>query len=403
MTYQTRILSRQLEHVLDRGKSVLLLGARQTGKTTLLREQCKPDIGLDFTLSTSRREYELRPEILIDEVTALRVSSHSSTECPLVVIDEVQKVPDIIDVAQHLIDKKLARFVLTGSSARKLKKRENGDINLLPGRVIKLQLDALTLMEIPAKSMKIEELLLYGQLPDIFFEKNLNDKEESLISYVDIYLEEEIRQEALVRNLAAFSRFLELAGIEAGNTINVAKLSQAIGVSAHLVNEYFQILEDCLIAEPIEPIIETRSRRKLSKAKKYLFYDLGVRRICAKEGAQLSSKALGALFEQFVGVELCRYGRLNRSRAMLYYWQDHAGPEVDFVIKKDGKYLPIEVKWTDNPGKGDCRHLLKFLAEYPCFDLGYVVCQIPRKRMLTDRIMALPWQELPMFYDVMAD
>lgn len=400
MNYLKRLLEPRIKHALMRKKSILLLGARQSGKSTLLKHLCAPLRYYDLSSPRLRREFEQDPDRLSDEITAMRLSLPSK-EPPLIIIDEVQKVPNIIDVAQILIDNQEAKFILTGSSARKLKKREHhDDINLLPGRVIKLQLDALTLLELPGALPKIEKLLLYGQLPHIYLSENEADKEEDLKSYVNIYLEEEIRQEALVRNLGAFSQFLELAAIEAGNTINISKLSQEIGVSVHLINEYFQILEDCLIVDKIMPISSGHTRRRLTKAPKYLFFDLGVRRICAKEGLHLSQKSLGIQFEQFVGIELNRYLRLKNENFKLCYWRDHNGPEIDYVIEMDHEFLPIEVKWTDKPSLSDCKHLLKFLEEYPCKKMCYIVCRVSRKRLLTDRIMALPWQELPsIFFD----
>jgi len=391
MTYLKRLLDTRLQHALERGKSVLLLGARQTGKSTLLKNQCDPDHYYDLSSPQLRREFEQDPDRLADEIAALTLSPERKSP-PLIIIDEVQKVPEIIDVAQSLIDDQKARFVLTSSSARKLKKRENGDINLLPGRVIKLQLDVLMLSELPSPHPKLEDILLYGQLPHICLTGNEFDKDEDLKSYVNIYLEEEIRQEALVRNLGAFSRFLELAAIEAGNPINMTKLAQEI-------SEYFQIVEDGLIVDKILPIMDGTSRRRLTKAPKYLFFDLGVRRICAKEGTRLSAASLGSQFEQFIGMELNRDIRLKNDSYKLSYWRDHNGPEVDYVIEMHHEFLPIEVKWTDKPSTKDCRHLMKFMDEYPCKDIAYVVCRVPRKRMLNDRVMALPWQELPSILD----
>lgn len=397
MSYQNRLLQTRIEETLQRGKSILLLGARQTGKTTLLKHQCQADLYYNFASPQNRRQFESHPDSLAAEIDAFRVS-HPTIKKPLVIIDEVQKVPAIMDVAQYLIDDQRAQLILTGSSARKLKHSKN--INLLPGRVIKLQLDSLSLMEIPQPLPSLESLLLFGSLPEIITTNDLQHKEEDLLSYVNIYLEEEVRQEALVRNLAAFASFMELAAIEAGNPVNISKLSQDVGVSSHMITEYLQILKDCLILDEINPITDSTTRRRLTKAPKYLFYDLGVRRICAKEGVRLSQKLLGNLFEQFVGVELCRYIRAGLSQAKLCYWRDHAGAEIDYVLDFHDTYLPIEVKWTANPNSHDCRHLNKFLEEYSCVNIVYVACQVPRKRMLTQRIMALPWQDLPEVFSI---
>ncbi len=395
MSYKNRLLQKRIQNTLHRGKSILLLGARQTGKTTLLKEQCQPDIYYNFASPAIRRAFETNPDSLSQEIDAFRLS-HPDISQPLIIIDEVQKVPAIMDVAQYIIDEQRAQLILTGSSARQLKQHK--DINLLPGRVIKLQLDALNLIEINTPTPKIESLLLYGSLPEVFLEKNNAHREEDLLTYVNIYLEEEIRQEALVRNLPAFTSFLELIAIEAGTPINMSKLSQDVGVSTYTINEYLNILQDCLIIEKINPITATHSRRRLTKAAKYLFFDLGVRRICAKEGILLSQKMLGQLFEQFIGIEIARYIRASGINFKLSYWRDHSGAEIDYILDMHHTYLPIEVKWTDNPNTHDCRHIHKFLNEYPCHDIAYIICRTPRKRMLSERVMALPWQDLPEIY-----
>lgn len=384
-----RLLSQPLIETLKRGKSILLLGPRQTGKTTLLAEDIQADLNYTLLDASVRQRLEQDPSILNDEIAAFE-KLHGKDSVPLVLIDEVQKVPDIMDAVQLAIDQHKARFVLTGSSARKLK-RHRSDVNLLPGRVVDMRLDALSLLELP-NIPDIKDLLLQGSLPEIILEPSADYKEQLLTSYVNIYLEEEIRAEAIVRNLANFSRFLNYAAIEAGNMLNMSKLSQEIGISRHLLSEYFQILEDCLIADRIEPITTTTSKRRLTKAVKYLFFDLGVRRVAASEGLRLPDKYYGHLFEQFVGVELLKLIRLYARRAKLRYWHDHAGLEVDYVIEYNRQYLPIEVKWTSNPSKADAKHLLKFMGEYDCKLPAYIVCQVSRPRLIYPNVMAIPWQ-----------
>jgi predicted AAA+ superfamily ATPase len=392
--YQSRLLEPKLHATLQRGKSVLLLGPRQAGKTTLLNHACTADLVLNLAMPKQRQQFERDPDSLSAEIEGIWLKI-TTNKMPLVIIDEVQKVPVLMDVVQYIIDNKRAQFILTGSSARKLKMNRKEGINLLPGRVVMLHLDALTLPEMQNSLPSLENLLLFGSLPGIHFDKTVIDQEEDLISYVETYLEEEIRQEALVRNLGAFSRFLELSSISLGQPINFTKLSQDIGVSIHLIIEYFQILEDCLIADRIESISESATRRKLTKAPKYLFFDLGVRRICAKEGRRLSQKTMADLFEQFIGMEILRYLKLYAPSYRLKYWRDHNGAEIDYVIDMNHQYLPIEIKWTENPSVADCRHLEKFMDEYPCEKLSYLICRVPRARKITARVVALPWEALP--------
>lgn len=382
-----RLLNNKFEQILKRGKSILLLGPRQTGKTTLIN-QYKADLEITLLISKVRRQYEADPDQLIREAQALK---KNSLRTPLIIIDEVQKVPALMDGIQYLIDNKLGQFILTGSSARKLKHNKN--INLLPGRIIRLRLDPFSLEELKTIP-PIDFFLLYGSLPAIFLESDLSIREEELDSYVDLYLEDEIRAEALVRDIGAFENFLRLAAIESGNIVNFDKISQDIGVARTTIAAYYQILEDCLIAERIEPYTASKTRKKLIKSPKYLFFDLGLRRLAAKEQTTLPQKYLGNLFEQFVGLELIRWSRLQNSKISVHFWRDPSGPEVDWVLRRNDELLPIEVKWTDTPSFRDSKHLELFLNEYPKAHKGYVVCQTSHNQVLSNKIEAISWKNL---------
>ena len=385
MKYITRFVEAEIAHAIGRGRSVFLFGARQTGKTTLVN-RLNPQLAISFIHPDVRLRYEKSPALLRGEVEALAPAADG--KLPLVALDEVQKVPELMDVVQDLIDRRIAIFVLTGSSARKL--RRHAQTNLLPGRVTVLHLDPFGLQELPDGTL--EERLLYGALPGMVGVQNLNDREQDLEAYVTTYLEEEIRAEAAVRNLGSFARFLELAAAESGGIINLRKLASEIGVAHTTIAGYFQILQDCLIAERIEPLSTSATRKKLTRSDKFLFFDLGVRRVAAHEGCRPAHAQWGLLFEQFVGLELRRFLRKQQRSVQLQFWRDPDGPEVDWVVAREGTYLPIEVKWTDAPDARDARHLNCFLNEYPTFGLGYVVCRVPRKTRLNERVMALPWQ-----------
>ena len=387
MNLINRNLKKKLERVIQRKKSVLLLGPRQTGKTTLI-EQFDADMEITLLISKTRRQYEADPDLLIREVKSLK---KKSGDLPLIIIDEVQKVPALMDGVQYLIDKKLGQFILTGSSARKLK--HNTNVNLLPGRVIQMRLDPFTLEEIGTHP-PIKELLTYGSLPAILLETDLSIREEELDSYVDLYLEDEVRSEALVRDIGSFENFIRLAAVESGNIINFDKLSQDIGVARTTVASYYQILEDCLIAERIEPFTLSKNRKKLTKSPKYLFFDLGLRRLAAKEPADFPEKYWGHLFEQFVGLELIRFSRIQEKKTTLHFWRDPTGPEVDWLLSRGEELLPIEVKWTELPSMRDARHLELFLKEYPKAKKGYIICQTARPQTLSDKIEAISWKDL---------
>lgn len=390
MSYYYRKITPTLKHALDRGKSILLLGARQTGKSTLIQQEMKPDLEYSFIQPANRQRYETNPSRLVQDIEGAILQQ--KLQDPVIAIDEIQKIPLMMDVVQDLIDRKIGRFILTGSSARKLK--HGSSINLLPGRVVLMHLDPLMLTEMPQPLPAIEKLLLFGSLPAIVNQSSDADKNIDLISYAKTYLEEEVRAEALVRNIGSFSRFLHLAASEAGQFINLSRLSQDVGVAHTTIAAFYQVLEDCLIVERIDPLLEGSLRRRLSKAPKYLFFDLGIRRICAEEGTGLPSSILGKLLEQFVGIELIRQSRLKPAPINVRYWRDHAGPEVDYVLEYDNKYIPIEVKWTANPSEKDYQHLKIFLKEYENAKKGFLVCQTPTWMKLTENIIAIPWQDI---------
>ena len=383
-----RSIEPEITRHLARGKSILLLGPRQTGKTTLLA-----GLGADLRISLVspgvRQRYERDPSLLAGEIRALTPSTRGKKK-PLVTVDEVQKVPDLMDVGQDLIDRGEAQFVFTGSSARKL--RRGREINLLPGRVVALHLDPLTIEE--SRPGSLEEVLLFGSLPAIRTINKRQDKEADLASYVETYLEEEVRQEALVRNVGAFGRFLELAGQESGRIANYSRISQDVGVSSVTIQAYYEILCDCLVAERVEPVTGSTSRKKLTKSSRFLLFDLGVRRLAAGEGTRLHPTRMGELFEQFVGLEIIRLARLRGRGSRLRFWRDPDGPEVDWVFEREGRYTPIEVKLTDRPALADARHLLVFMQEYKAKE-GLLFCTSPRAVRLNKTVTAFPWQDLP--------
>lgn len=383
-----RAAEAQVGRHLRRGKSVLLLGPRQTGKTTLVG-RLNADLAVSLAAPSDRQRYERDPSLLAREIGALPRTRVRRAR-PLVIVDEVQKVPALLDVGQDLIDRRQAQFVFTGSSARKL--RRGRDVNLLPGRVVALRLDPLLLEEDPQPGLR--HRLLFGALPAIRNAPRDADREVDLRSYVETYLEEEIRQEALVRNVGAFGRFLELAALSAGTIVNYTRVSQDVGVSAVTIQTYYEMLADCLVADRVDPITRSASRKKLTKASRYLLFDLGVRRLAAREGTRPHPARLGELFEQFVGLELIRLCRLHAPDARVRFWRDPDGPEVDWVVERRGRYLPIEAKLTDRPADRDARHVRVFMKEYRAAE-GLVVCSAARPTRLGKRVTAIPWQDLP--------
>ncbi len=383
-----RALSVTLHKLIAHGRSMLLLGPRQVGKTTLLAD-IPADKRISFIAPRTRLLYEKDPSRLADEIRAMPNVNHQK---PLIVIDEVQKVPMIMDVVQELIDEQSAQFILTGSSARKLKRGHHS--NLLPGRVIPLYLDPLSYEEMAFMKPNLSDLLSDGLLPQITLCNDDSERAMLLDAYVSLYLEEEIRSEALVRQLASFARFLELAAAESGQIVNFSKLSQQLGIAHTTVANYYQILEDCLIAHRIAPYRDSRTRAKLTTASRYVFFDLGVRRIAALEDREVPAEACGRRFEQYIILECIKQTRLFPERIQVLFWRDPDGPEIDILLKTSNALIPIEVKWTDRPTEKDTRHLKTFLKEYPEAQSAYIVCQTPTPLQLDVNIQAIPWQSL---------
>lgn len=392
MEYILRDLSILINKLINDGQNILLLGARQTGKTTLI-QRLKTNLSINLIEPETRLLYQSQPALLSGEIEAL---AESLKKPPLIFIDEIQKMPTLLDTIQSLIDRKVAQFILTGSSARKLKTS-----NLLPGRLIKLQLDPLNLTEASViKNKEIDDFILDGMLPGIITITDNLIRELKLKSYVALYLEEEIRQEAAVRQLDTFTRFLSLAASQSGNLLNLQKLSQELGVAHTTIERYFEILEECLIIERIPAFQISNSKRQLVKAAKLLFFDLGVRRIAAQESRLPTDTQKGHLFEQWVGIEINKLIRSLPFHHQLNYWRDKNGIEVDWVLTLENKIIPIEVKWTNKPDQRDIKHLKIFLNEYADIaEKGYVICCAKRKIKLTENIYALPWQELPELFN----
>jgi predicted AAA+ superfamily ATPase len=390
----------------------LVFGARQTGKSTLLRK-LQPDaaIWLDFSQPADRAEYSRNPDLLVQRCRALPKSRRPA----IVVVDEAQNVPAIFDAVQHLYDseKRRWRFVLCGSSARKL--RVTG-ANLLPGRSLLHHLYPLLLAERPPAgdgqtqaetplpmptsgrvderrfpATDLFERLTFGELPGIATAPRAQ-RADLLRAYTLIYLEEELRREALVKNWPAFARFLQLAAAESGQMINYAGISRAAGVSLPTVKSYYQLLEDMFIGFRVTAFSGS-PRKSLLSTERFCFFDVGVRNAAAE--LPLVTAAVranpGPLFEQWVGIEIWKRLQYLGS-GKLHYLRTKAGAEVDFIIARGGRLIPIEVKWTERPTLGDARHLVTFLAEHSKRTRrGYVICRCSVPLALTDRVTALPW------------
>lgn len=395
----------------------IVFGARQTGKSTLLRALL-PDaaIWLDFSNPAERAEYLRHPELLIERCRALPAGRKPHK----VVVDEAQNVPAIFDAVQHLYDREKTRwrFILCGSSARKL--RVMG-ANLLPGRSFLHHVYPLTVPERPLlgaevvsvkaesplpfflprgvstpsfPSVALRERLVFGELPGVAVAK-ASERADLLRAYCLVYLQEELRRESLVKDWTAFSRFLQLAAAESGRMLNYAKISKDTGVTIPTVKNYYQLLEDMFMGFRVTAFSGS-ARKSLLSTERFLFFDLGVRNAAAELPLVPATVAAnpGPLFEQWVGIELWK--RLQYlGEGKLHYLRTKAGAEVDFIIARGRKLVPIEVKWTEKPMLSDVRHLLAFLAEHPKQARhGYLICRCRHPLALHKYITALPWYAL---------
>ncbi len=209
-----------------------------------------------------------------------------------------------------------------------------------------------------------DHILAYGQLPEVVLEDDENQKVKILQSYVENYIEEEIRKETKIRNIANYARFIELAAMSSDEICNFSGVSQELGPTVMTIQSYFQVLEDTLFVERIDPYLKNSTRKKLTKSSKYLFYDLGVRRVCAKESTHFSPDKKGQSFEHLVGNEILKWIHEHNIDAKLYFWRDPDGPEIDWLIEYKNHVLPIEVKLKNKITSSDIKHLKVFLNEY---------------------------------------
>lgn len=345
-----------LEKLLAK-KSFFLFGPRATGKTHLIQKQLPKAfivnlLKSDFFLKLSQNPSDLESMI-------------AAQNADLIVIDEVQKNPILLDEVHRLIEEKKYRFLLTGSSARKLKR---GNANLLAGRAWNANLFPLCFSEIP--EFDLNRYLRFGGLPVIYLSEN---PEEELDAYVQTYLKEEILAEGLIRKLPPFSRFLKSAALSNGQIMNFAEIGNDTQVPSSTIREYFSILEDTLIGFMLEPWLYSRKRKPAQTAKFY-FFDPGVTHTLAgTKTLDRNSNLYGQSFEQFIGMELRAYVSYRRLKEPFHFWRSQQGDEVDFLI---GDRVAIEVKSTQRVSSSDLKGL-HILKEEGVFKNFYLVSQDP--------------------------
>ncbi len=361
---------------LTRTSSRFLFGPRGSGKSFLIRETFKED-ALVINLLKTQDYFRLaeNPSLLED---ILRESKKK-----LVVIDEVQKLPSLLDEVHRLIEEKQIRFLLTGSSARRLKRDK---ANLLAGRARLSYLHPLTFHEIP--QFDLEHYLLWGGLPEVNISQDKNDKREFLESYIETYLKEEIMAEQVARNLPNYSRFLKTAALCSGELINFAQVASDAQLSAATVKNYFEVVQDTLVGSLLEPWVESKKRKAIQTGKFY-FFDVGVKnRLLNLSEIPQSSDLFGRSFEQFIFMELNAFRSYAKQRFALYFWRSVNHHEVDFLL---GEQIAIEVKANKKVSPRDAKNL-RILQEEGRHNILIVVSNDPINR-LKDGILYLHWKE----------
>jgi predicted AAA+ superfamily ATPase len=366
-------------------RSFFLFGARGTGKSTLIRQRFAAETTFFVDLLASRLEdaYARDPELLYRQ--ALELPAPIST----LVIDEIQKVPRLLDSVHRLIfERPELQVVMTGSSARKLRR---GSANLLGGRAFERSLHPLCEAEL-GERFDLDEVLAWGSLPEVF-SLAPGDRREYLQTYSWTYLKEEVWGEHLIRQLEPFRRFLEVAAQQAGQPVNFSAIGRDVGVDGKTVREYFQILEDTLVGFILEPYLAS-TRKRVHKAPKFYFFDLGVSRALALQLHSTpaeSTSYYGDLFEQFIILEFLRREAYLRRGYRCFYFQDETC-QIDLVVERPGQPVAlIEIKSACQIRPQHLRHLTSVASGVPACELFCLYRgELAQK---VGEVRVLPWRE----------
>jgi len=360
-----------------KAKSFFLFGPRGTGKTTWVKSAFPKAAYIDLLEAELFNDLTANPQRL-------------SNFIPLdfkdwVIIDEVQRIPELLHEVHRLIETKKYRFILTGSSPRKLKRKGP---NLLAGRALTLSMHPLSVAEL-GDDFQLEHSLRYGQLPSVYTEA---DPKKYLEAYVRTYLEEEIRQEGLTRNLSAFARFLEAASFSQGSVLSISSVARECHVERKVVESYFSILEDLRIGYRV-PIFSKKTKRRLIVHPKFYFFDVGVYRTVRPMGPldapeEVDGIALETLFLQ----ELIAINSALDFGYKIFYWRTSNGREVDFVLYGPKGLLSFEIKRTSRITSTVLGGLKSFLADYPMAKAYFVYGG--NRRMYEDKIEVVPVFEI---------
>jgi predicted AAA+ superfamily ATPase len=368
---------------LPANKSFFLFGPRQTGKTTLINSVFKDSVYMiNLLLSDQFFKYSKDPSMLRREVMEKKKNIKH------VFIDEIQRVPELLNEVQYLIDSTPLHFILSGSSARKLRR---GYANLLGGRAVQRFLYPFLWNEV-SRNAQLMHFLRFGSLPPVFLAKTEADKIDFLNAYVDIYLREEIQSEGIVRQIGAFSRFLDMAASQFGEIVNYSTVARECQQAVMTVKTYYEILVDTLIGFRLEPWRKSL-RKRLSGHPKFYLFDNGVTNIINRYDHVISDPyLLGRLFEQFIIIESIKRIKTSQKLINLYYWRTNTGAEVDLLMEQSGKLTgAYEIKWSKTITSAQLTGLKSFQQDYPDVPC-YVICNTDEPYRLGN-ILIMNWKQ----------
>ena len=367
-------------------KTFFLFGARGTGKTSWLKANLMGanTLYVDLLDREQFRRHSIESHYLEEQIK-------NNNNLDRVIIDEIQKIPDLLDTVHRMIeDHKNIQFILTGSSSRKLKR---DGANLLGGRAQFRSMFPLTFREL-GSTFDLHDALSWGTLPELYSMDSKEDKTEYLSAYADIYLREEVMQEGLIRKLEPFQRFLPVAGQMSGKIINSSSIAKDVGVAPKTVDSYFEILTDTLLGFPLKSFTPS-IRKQERQSQKYYIFDVGVTRSLAAHtevSPTPGTSYFGELFEQLVVQEMYRANSYFRSRYEMLYYSSSSGLEVDLVLLK--AYIPkifIEIKSTDFIQTHHIKNLEKLYKEFPEVEL-YCLSNDPISRKIGN-VSCLHWKK----------
>jgi len=370
----------------SKSRSFFLFGPRQTGKSTYVRNLLRPqDIYINLLPQRTYLAYSRNPGIFRQEILSHQKRHGNDFIC---VVDEIQKIPGLLDEIHDLIESEGILFILTGSSARKLR---HGAANLLAGRANTYALYPLTIEEL-GDVFELERALQRGLLPFLWSGQcALEDEKEFLRAYTETYLKEEIQAEGIVRNIAPFARFLDIAANNDGEIVNYSNIARECGVSVKTVQEYYRILEDTFLAHRIEPWSKSIRKRLVANPRYYLF-DTGITNALCHYYDSLNTVVRGRRFEQFIILQMIAWNDYHRLGWQFFFWRTHTGVEVDLIITKEQQpFMAVEIKSSPLLGRSESHGLQEFCKEYAV--PAYIVCTAERRRLLENGIQVIPWQD----------